>query len=79
MQRPASFSGWKVAVGVKKEPTFDHGSDGLRVDRRRQIKDDIAHRIRNACSHLSEEDFRQLVEAMTDRQLRGEFRAGKFY
>ncbi len=48
-------------------------------ERRRQVRVDIGLRIQRACSHLTEEEFRDLVELMTDRQLRGEYRAGKVY
>ena len=40
--------------------------------RRDTIRDDIAKRLRNVCSHLSDVEFKKLVEAMTDQKLKGE-------
>lgn len=42
--------------------------------RRNRIRDDISHRIQRACAHLAEDEFRQLVEEMVDRQIKGERR-----
>ena len=46
--------------------------DALLHTRRDDIRDDIARRLRNVCSHLSDADFKKLVEAMTDQKLKGE-------
>lgn len=45
--------------------------------RRDRIRDDIARRVRASCSHLAEDEFGQLVEKMTDRQIKGERRAAR--
>jgi len=43
--------------------------------RRDAIREDIAKRIRKVCSHLSDADFKQLVNAMADQKLKGERRS----
>lgn len=43
--------------------------------RRDAIRDDIAKRIRNVCSHLSDADFKRLVNEMADQKLKGERRS----
>jgi hypothetical protein len=45
--------------------------------RRDRVRGDIARRIKPACSHLGEDEFRLLVDEMTDRQLKGERRANR--
>lgn len=40
--------------------------------RRDSIRDDIAKRLRNVCSHLSDAEFKKLVETMADQKLKGE-------
>jgi hypothetical protein len=42
--------------------------------RREKVRADIALRIGRVCPHLSEKDLADLVDLMTDRQLRGERR-----
>jgi hypothetical protein len=42
--------------------------------RRNRIRDDIARRLRRACSHLGDDDFGRLVDEMVDRQIKGERR-----
>jgi hypothetical protein len=44
---------------------------------RDRIRLDIARRLRHACSHLGEEEFRLLVDEMTDQQLKGERRLNR--
>lgn len=46
--------------------------DAFLNTRRNIIRDDIAKRLRNVCSHLSDAEFKTLVEAMTDQKLKGE-------
>jgi hypothetical protein len=46
----------------------------IEQDRRNRIRADISHRLERACSHLAPDDFRQLVEEMVDRQIKGERR-----
>ena len=50
-------------------------NDSLLHTRRDIIRDDIAKRLRNICSHLSDAEFKKLVEAMTDQKLKGERRS----
>lgn len=45
--------------------------------RRERVFSDIARRIKRACTHLREDEFRLLVDEMTDRQLNGERRANR--
>jgi len=47
-------------------------NDAVVHTRRDNIRDDIAKRLRNVCSHLSDAEFKKLVEAMTDQKLKGE-------
>lgn len=42
--------------------------------RRDRVRDDISRRLKRACAHLTEEQFRELVEQMTDRQIKSERR-----
>ncbi len=42
--------------------------------RRDGIRADIAKRLRKVCSHLSDSEFKKLVEAMADQKLKGERR-----
>jgi hypothetical protein len=46
----------------------------IEQSRRDRIREDISHRLERACSHLATDDFRQLVEEMVDRQIKGERR-----
>ena len=63
---------------MKKSPesskvtvNFEHGED-LRA---KTIRSDLAARLKNACSYLSEEEFRVLLDKMTRVQLGGEGRS----
>jgi hypothetical protein len=40
--------------------------------REKAVRDDIARRVRPMCSHCSEEEFKELVRKMADRQVRSE-------
>jgi hypothetical protein len=40
--------------------------------REKAVRDDIARRVRPACSHCSEEEFNELVRKMADQQVRSE-------
>jgi hypothetical protein len=42
--------------------------------RRDAIREDIAKRLRKVCSHLSDADFKELVNQMAERKLKGERR-----
>jgi hypothetical protein len=46
--------------------------DGFLHTRRDNIRDDITKRLRNVCSHLSDAEFKKLVETMADQKLKGE-------
>jgi len=48
--------------------------DALLHTRRDVIRDDIAKRIRNVCSHLSDAEFKKLVNEMAEQKLKGERR-----
>ena len=45
--------------------------------RRVAIRADISRRLRRICPHYSEEQFSDLVDSMTQRQLDGERRANR--
>jgi hypothetical protein len=45
--------------------------------RRATIRADISRRLRRVCPHYTEEQFSDLVETMTKRQLDGERRANR--
>ena len=46
--------------------------DAFLHTRRDNIRDDIAKRLRNVCSHLSDAEFKKLVNAMAEQKLKGE-------
>lgn len=46
----------------------------LEESRRARVRTDISKRLQRACAHLAEHDFRQLVDDMTERQIKGEQR-----
>jgi hypothetical protein len=48
------------------------GSIEPSADRRAVVRADIENRLRKICANFSEEDFRDLVDLMTDRKLRSE-------
>ncbi len=48
--------------------------DAMLHTRRDVIRNDIAKRIRNVCSHLSDTEFRKLVNEMAEQKLKGERR-----
>lgn len=49
----------------------------LEAARRASVRADIARRVKRACTHLSDAEFSQLVDEMTDRQLKGERRINR--
>ena len=51
--------------------SFEHA----RSARMEKVRAEIARRLKNACSHLSEEEFEVLVDRMTKVQLGGEGRS----
>ena len=54
----------------KATASFEEG-DQLRTEK---IRTDLAARLKKACSHLSEEEFKVLLDKMTRVQLEGEGR-----
>ena len=42
--------------------------------RRDLIREDIAKRLRHICSHMSDTEFKKLVNSMADQKLKGERR-----
>lgn len=46
--------------------------DAFLHTRRDVIRGDIAKRLRKVCSHLSDAEFKKLVEAMANQKLKGE-------
>jgi len=61
-------------LASESERKVEPESAWLEAAKRETARADIAKRIRRACAHLSEEEFSQLVDSMTDRQLKGERR-----
>jgi hypothetical protein len=55
------------------------GDDSVDTTRKERVHADIAKRISRACSHLPASEFEGLVDAMTDRQLRGERRFNEYW
>ena len=67
-------------LDTERQFRVGEGLDGIMHQARRdRIRDDIAGRIKRACSHLAEDEFRRLVDDMTDRQLKGERRVIRDY
>jgi len=48
--------------------------DDSRADRREAIRLDITRRLRRICPHYTDDQFAELVDTMTERQLKGERR-----
>lgn len=46
--------------------------DSYLKKRRDAIRDDISKRLRHICSHLSDNEFKELVNSMADQKLKGE-------
>ena len=64
-------------MGAEREPRVEFVGASVEPNRREKIRADIARRTKRACSHLGEDDFRRLVDDMTDRQIKGELRANQ--
>jgi len=64
-------------LGAERERHVGVADPALDAVRNAGVRDDIARRIRKACTHLSENEFGQLVDEMADRQLRGERRISR--
>jgi hypothetical protein len=69
------MGGW--VAGQSQHETV--GDDSVDTTRKEMVHADISKRIRRACSHLSAGEFEVLVDAMTDRQLRGERRFNEYW
>lgn len=46
--------------------------------RREAIREDLNRRLRRVCPEYSEEEFGDLLDVMTERQLKGERRVNRF-
>jgi hypothetical protein len=55
----------KYGQAESNEDRFSHS-------RRDDIRDDITKRLRQVCAHLSDAEFKKLVETMTEQKLKGE-------
>jgi hypothetical protein len=66
-----------VPVRVEGERGLAGEPNSTGSDRRTRIVADIGARLKNVCINFSEFEFREMVEEMADRQLRGERRADK--
>lgn len=53
--------------------------DDPQSERRAAVRGDISRRLRRICPNYSEEEFSELVESMTQRQLEGERRANRIW
>jgi hypothetical protein len=56
---------------VPETPPAPSGAPA-QTDRRAIVRDDIERRLRKVCANFSDEDFRELVDLMTDRKLKSE-------
>jgi hypothetical protein len=65
------------ALGAEKEARVDFTDANGGLARWEKVREDIARRTKRACSHLGDDEFRRLVDDMTDRQIRGELRANQ--
>ena len=64
-------------LGAEREARVDITVAELEAARRASVRADIVKRVKRACTHLSDEEFSQLVDEMTDRQLKGERRLNR--
>lgn len=63
--------------GAEREARVEISVAQLEAARRASVRADIARRVKRACTHLSDAEFSQLVDEMTDRQLKGERRINR--
>jgi hypothetical protein len=61
-------------VEADSERISESAKDWVGIARRDDVRADIAKRIKRACADLPAGEFGELVDEMTDRQLRGERR-----
>jgi hypothetical protein len=64
-------------LGAERERSVEVADPGLEMVHRAGVRDDIARRIKKACCHLTDDQFSQLVDVMTERQLKGERRTNR--
>ncbi len=62
----------RCSMQLGKSGRVTSSDDAFLHTRREIIRDDIAKRLRNVCSHLSEADFKKLVDVMAEQKLKGE-------
>lgn len=48
------------------------GGASVPTDRRTIVRADIERRLRKVCANFSDDEFRELVDLMTDRKLKSE-------
>ena len=85
-ERPQMCGGAQLSFGRSSSlksgaPTETNelgGEEVFHSHRRETIRRDIDRRLRRVCPQYSEEELDQLVDQMTDNQLRGERRANRF-
>jgi hypothetical protein len=53
-------------------PDPPQSSGRIEIDRRAIVRADIERRLKKVCANFSDEDFRELVDLMTDRKLKSE-------
>ena len=68
----AAYSEYPMLMNPPPEVPDNTPSKGIPVDRRSIVSADIESRLRNICANFSDEDFRDLVDLMTDRKLKSE-------
>lgn len=62
-----------ISLEEPSEETWESLRHFIAGEQADALRSDVPTRARCASSHLTEEEFRQLAELMTDRQLRGEW------
>jgi hypothetical protein len=62
----------ECALGIAERHHQASLENEVHSARKEVIRNDIARRLRKVCAHLSDEDFKHLIERMTEQKLRGE-------
>ncbi len=57
---------------ANRQRNFAAEEDAYHANRRETIRADLVSRLRKVCANFSEDDFRTLVEVMTEQKMRGE-------
>jgi hypothetical protein len=65
-------------LSVQRERSRDFPETDSVGKRREKVRTDIALRIGRVCGHFSDKELKELVDLMTERQLRGERRENTF-